>query len=301
LHTLASGEDVERYAFRPLDKLLLFPYRDGQLVGTTTIEEEAERTWAYLREHEAILRRRENGRMDVERWYGYVYPKNLTLHELPKLGVAATVKRLELAADARGHVYFHNVRVNGVLLGEEAPPIWYLLGLLNSRLIDFVFRHGGAARHANGYYAANKQYIAPLPIRIASADELRAVAARAERLSALSAETVRERHGFRTWLQGQLGGRRTLPEIFDRYEAVPLETLVAALRANRRHYEQNPSSRVFRDQLAAELETSVGRLERPLVEIQTLDAALDAAVFDLYALTDAQRALVNTEYGATDA
>lgn len=295
LRTLASGEDVERYAFLPLDKLLLFPYRDGALLDGDTIKCEAPETWAYLREHERILRARENDRMDVEGWYGYVYPKNLTLHDLPKLGVAATVRRLELAADATGDVYFHNVRVNGILLDDEAPSLWYVLGLLNSRLLDFVFRRG-AARHANGYYAANKQYIAPLPIRVSSEAKVAEIASRAERLAALAAATTKERHGFRTWLASELRTIRPLPEIFERYESVKLDVLLSALRAQRRHYEHDPSTRSFRERLEREVETSRSRLEQPLAEGRTLDDQIDAAVYDVYELTDAQRSLVEAEY-----
>jgi len=39
-----------------------------------------------------------------------------------------------------------------------------LLALLNSRLVDFIFKKG-SMRHRGGHYAANKQFIEPLPIR----------------------------------------------------------------------------------------------------------------------------------------
>jgi hypothetical protein len=296
LHELASGEDVERYGFTTLSKLLLFPYRAGELIESTTLESETPLAWAYLRTHEQRLRRREGNRMDLdEGWYGFVRRQNLTLHDLPKLGVAATVRRLELAADPTGDVYFHNVRVNGILLGDEAPSLWFVLGLLNSRLLDFVFRRG-AARHANGYYAANRQYIAPLPIRIGSDDQMADIAQSAERMAAIATATSAERHGFRTWLAGELGITRGLPEIFDRYETIALDKLLEGLRARRRDSQRDPSTRAFREQFEAELGTSRARLEQPLAEIRGLDEWLDAHVYDLYELTKGQRALVNSEY-----
>jgi len=262
---------------------------------------EAPRTWAYLCEHQTLLRQREGARMDVDDgWYAFVRRQNLTLHDLPKLGAAATVRRLEFAADAFGVVYFHNVRVNGILLGDDAPPLWYILGLLNSRLLDFVFRRG-AARHANGYYAANRQYIAPLPIRIGSRADVAELGRVAERLAAVSAAITRERHGFRRWLTGELGARRRLPEIFECYEEVMLEQLLAALRAHRRHLEHDPSTRAFRERLDAEFAASRGRLEDPLAESRALDEEIDRAVYELYGLTGAQRALVGSEYVSTDA
>ena len=53
--------------------------------------------------------------MNHDGWYAFSRTQSLGLHDLPKLGVAATVSRLEIAADLDGAVYFHNVRVNGVL------------------------------------------------------------------------------------------------------------------------------------------------------------------------------------------
>jgi len=75
LHPLASGPDVERYAFKPLRSLLLFPYR-RDAGGTMRLLEQAEMeqfplTWAYLQSAEAVLRVRERGKMDVERWWAF--------------------------------------------------------------------------------------------------------------------------------------------------------------------------------------------------------------------------------------
>jgi hypothetical protein len=130
LHPLASGPDVDRYAFRRLRTLLLFPYReDGGRMRLLSEEELSgvPRTHAYLRSHETTLRGRERGKMDHERWFGYVYPKSLSAHVRPKLGFAATVQHLEVAADLEGAVYFHNVRVNGLLPRSSGPSLPTLL------------------------------------------------------------------------------------------------------------------------------------------------------------------------------
>jgi hypothetical protein len=74
--------------------------------------------------------------MDHDRWWAYVYPKSLGLHERPKLGVAATVPALEVALDAGGSAYFHNVRVNGILPADEGPSLAVLAVLLNSAPVD---------------------------------------------------------------------------------------------------------------------------------------------------------------------
>ncbi len=59
---------------------------------------------------------------------------------LQSWGFTATVRRLEVGADAEARIYFHNVRVNGIHLRGDGPSIWTLLVVLNSRLLDYVFR-----------------------------------------------------------------------------------------------------------------------------------------------------------------
>ena len=195
LHPLASGLDVERYALRTLNSLLLFPYRrekgEMRLVG----EEELQAlplTWEYLCASEVELRRRERGKMDHDGWWAFGRRQSLGLHDQPKLGVAATVKRLEVAADPAGAAYFHNVRVNGILPRDDGPSLPVLTAVLNSRAIDFAFRRG-AAPLQNDFYTANKQFIAWLPVPTQLPRRSRGVgraSARARRSGRVRAEWV---------------------------------------------------------------------------------------------------------------
>ena len=102
LHPLASGGDVKPYAFDALSRLLLFPYASDDGGGRLVTQDELARlpnTHAYLRDNEEILRGRESGRVDHDGWYGYVYPKNLTAHDQPKLGIPRLCDRLRASFD----------------------------------------------------------------------------------------------------------------------------------------------------------------------------------------------------------
>jgi len=191
--------------------------------------------------------------------------------------------------------------VDDRLLEEAAPPVWYALALLNSRLLDFVFRRG-SARHANGFYAANRQFVAPLPIRVGSTDVVESLSTTARKLAERHTAVQRERQAFRDWLAGRLGARRALPEVFERYEAHGLDDLLAILRRERRRFAEDPETRSFRDLFQREVSLSRERLLDQLRSIRSLELDADAAVYDLFELSSEERALVDAEYDtSTDA
>lgn len=77
-------------------------------------------------------------------------------------------------------MYLNNVRVNGIIVAEQQDQ-WFLLGVLNARVADFVFRRIAKVK-AGGFFEANKQFIAPLPIPAASSDERALVSEKAKAL-----------------------------------------------------------------------------------------------------------------------
>lgn len=214
MHPLVSGSDAKRYVCPNVNTYLLFPYRIDLAEPRLFTEDEMKsmfpNAWFYLKANELTLRRRENGKMDVDdKWWGYVYPKNLDKHEVMKLGVSQTVKRLEIFFDAHGKFYFNNVRVNGIIVKSEAEG-WFLLGVLNSPTPDFVFRRISIPK-ANGYFESNKQYIAPLPIPHADSGQKMQVAAWAKQLQ----ELTTKRRDIVSQLQSRLDGSHCVTEQMD--------------------------------------------------------------------------------------
>jgi hypothetical protein len=253
LHPLASGGDVQRYAFAPIRHLLLFPYRrkdDGEmeLIPWDRLED-LPKTAEYLREHEHALRSREGGKMDHERWYAYVYPKSLGLNDSVKLGVPRLCERLRSCADPEGRVYLDNVDVNGIIAREDGPSVWELVVLLNSQLLDFLFQLRTVPFRGN-FMSANKQFIAPLPIKLSEngGDELQELGGSLHRLAA---EIGAERKGFLDWLGDQVGADpRSLPgkTVFAAYDTVSARELLERLRSLfDTVIKVDPTGRAFRE------------------------------------------------------
>lgn len=189
MRPLISGEEAKRYEAPIITTFLLFPYdlsrEKPRLWTQTELQQNFPNTWAYLKSHEEELRAREYPKMDLDnKWYGYVYPKSLDKQEVAKLCVAQTVPSLRLFFDDKATCYINNVRVNGILpkLSQDG---FYLLGVLNSSVADFLFRRIAKPK-AGGYFEANKQFIAPLPIPNANVTQKAEIGEMAKQLQELT-------------------------------------------------------------------------------------------------------------------
>lgn len=182
---LVSGPEAKRYEEPETDTYLLFPYeRDARgamrLITADEMTRRFPRAWAHFRRWEQELRRRESNAFDDETWYRLGRNQNLDKQDIPKLIVAQTVPEMRVCADYAGVNHLNNVRVNGILPARGADQS-FLLGVLNGRVADFIFRRIGKPKQG-GWYEANRQFIAPLPIPNPSAAARAEIARRARRL-----------------------------------------------------------------------------------------------------------------------
>lgn len=190
MRPLVSGEEAKRYQSPLTDTYLLFPYDDSdgdsRLLTATELADLYPHGWAYLQEHEAVLRARERQAFDDDKWYRFGRNQNIDKQRLMKLGVAQTVPSMRVFFDHEGGFCLNNVRVNGILVNTEESG-WFLLGVLNGPVADFVFRRIAKPKEG-GYFEANKQFIAPLPIPKATEAERIEIGERAKELQRLHTE-----------------------------------------------------------------------------------------------------------------
>jgi hypothetical protein len=151
---------------------LVFPYhladRQALLIPAPEMASEYPQVWEYLKQNRDTLRRRESGKADNEQWYGYIYRKNLTLFDSPKL-IVQVISRLGRYAYDDSDIYFTGGG-NGPYYGirwlgsADTYSIHYLQGLLASRLLDFCL-HRISSPFRGGYWSYGKRFIELLPIR----------------------------------------------------------------------------------------------------------------------------------------
>ena len=156
---------------------LLFPYKleDGKaiLISQDEMASVYPRAWEYLQNNSQYLRQRNSYKVDNEKWYGYIYRKNLTLFEAPKLIVQVISLFGRYAYDGSG-IYFtgggngpyYGVRWNSL---DNPHSLHYLQGLLSSRLLDF-YLYQVSSPFRGGYWSYGKRFIEQLPIRLINFD-----------------------------------------------------------------------------------------------------------------------------------
>ncbi len=102
-------------------------------------------------------------------WYGYVYKKNHTRFNSPKLLVPSIATGSCFAADIEGNFFFVGSGGGGgggygvTLLPGTNLHYFYVLGILNSKLLS-TYLKTISTPFQHGYIALNRQYIDQLPI-----------------------------------------------------------------------------------------------------------------------------------------
>jgi hypothetical protein len=164
---------VRRQGFQPYilhaDHSLLLPYNHstGSLIDLNILKDKYQNTFAYLKNFEKRLSEREKGRFS-DCWWGLSRAQNITKWSNSKILIPYMINRLQSVYDEKG-VFFVNVTTGGYGLSVNPMPIenanYYVVGLLNSHLLDFYLRCQSSHFHG-GYFPANKQFIQELPIKI---------------------------------------------------------------------------------------------------------------------------------------
>lgn len=160
-------------------KRVLFPYdpEESAALGSTVLipakrfAKEFPNSWAYLIENRRALEERESGKMRNDRWYGYVYPKSVSLFAKPKLMTPSIANAAAYAFDERGEFYFVGSGGGGgggygIIQKSDSPfSELTLLGILNSVVADYFIRQT-ASRFQGGYYAYSRQFIERVPLPV---------------------------------------------------------------------------------------------------------------------------------------
>jgi len=253
MRPIVSGYETQRYRVADNRTHLLFPYVRGkrgmELLSPEVMKNDFPLAWKYLSKWKTDLEKRDGGDLRDDHWYRFSRSQSLDQVGFPKLYAAGTVKNLQFTVDQVGALFLTGGRVDGVR-PTNADDLMFLLGVLNSKIVDFVFRRLGRVK-ANGWFEANKQFIAPLPIARGKPEIEKDISDRALRLLNLHSKVKKTLLLLSRRADGM--PKRNKPELFlfptllstrDRMVDAPVNLDAAGKRAwSKIMYDQELSSR----------------------------------------------------------
>jgi hypothetical protein len=175
LHPLVKGGDSKRYLLSRTNRLVLFPYaKEGdttRLIPEQTMKQHYPLTWAYLLDNKSYLENREDGKVRGPRWYGFIYPKALDVMPLTKIFTPDIADHSSFSLDDTGKVFFTGGVAGGYgVLVSSGYSREYILGLLNSKLLEWYIRQS-ASQMQGGYYSFESRFIRNLPIHVINSSD----------------------------------------------------------------------------------------------------------------------------------
>lgn len=191
LHQLYKGGDVRAFEAAGVTRRIIFPYRldgdEAKLITPAAMERQYPFAWDYLNSNKGMLERRDRGRMEGPEWYGYSRNQALQVMPRPKIFCRELTPRAAYVADPDGTLYFTGGTSGGYGLIPDGVSEKYLLGVLNSSLLDWWVKRNGTALRG-GFYSFEARFIRDAPIRLGNAATRRRVEDLVDRIYEIRSE-----------------------------------------------------------------------------------------------------------------
>ncbi len=170
LKPYVKGKNIKRYAIHRGDEYIIFPYNaNGELISESHLKQQYPLVYQYLsaKPNYDILLKREDGRFR-KIWWSYSRPQNMHILDKKKLLTPFNAFNSSFSYDDLGDFIF-SAGVSGaygILIKREINMSYeYLLGLLNSSLLDKYLKTISTALRG-GFYSYENKYIKDLPIYV---------------------------------------------------------------------------------------------------------------------------------------
>jgi type II restriction/modification system DNA methylase subunit YeeA len=153
LNPVLKGRDIEKYLPPSTDLRVIYPYSDNDVIEKEQLKSKFPNTWEYLKENEEKLRSRQYVLDSGKEWYELWCERKEEIYQNPKILLPEISDGNHFTADTGEVNNYFNTKVKSIRAVEEYN-LKALLGLLNSDLLEFVYR--GIAPPKRGGFRAYK-------------------------------------------------------------------------------------------------------------------------------------------------
>jgi len=166
---LAKGDDISRYSYKTKN-VIIFPYarceNSVNLLSESTLMNDYPNCWEYFKKCETLLKNREGGKWNIPEWWQYGRNQNIFEMTQEKIVLQVMSKYGAYSLDETANVCIvggGNAGGYGISVKQGEFDQKYLLGLLNSKLLNWYIRQI-STQFRGGYYSYARRFIEHLPI-----------------------------------------------------------------------------------------------------------------------------------------
>lgn len=167
---LLLGDQVHRYEKLVTTNIVIFPYQISEdewvrpeLMTESYIKNNFPKGYLYLKECEEILRGRENGRFDNDKWFQFGRKQGIGFGNQMKLLAPDISLGGNYSIDFEGKFYTTTTIYGYIKKKDVWQSYEYWLAILNSELLWYYLKNTGSVL-ANGYYRYKSAYLNNFPV-----------------------------------------------------------------------------------------------------------------------------------------
>jgi hypothetical protein len=182
--------------------------------------------------------------------------------------------------------YFSINTVYILTLENDNYNLDYLLALLNSKLLFWIFRQLGSTIGDKGlrYF---KQFVELLPIFPATVEQQQPFIKKSDQMLQLNHELQEEVNGFKYWIEKEFNVDK-LSKKLEKYYELSEDEFIDELRKKK----VDTKSRKNREYLEREFTESLATIKPLLQQIEETDIEIDQMVYELYGLTEDETKII---------
>jgi len=174
---LVKGKDINQYYINYSDRILIFPYIKKEKGYEVLNEEELKKykgIYSYFKELESKIKDREHKKLAKSKsWFALTYPRSINLYDSPKILTPNSAFHSSFYFDEKEHYYMTCGVAGGfalILKKDCSLDPKYLVGILNSKLMEFFNRNIGTSLQG-GYYSYDPKIIERYPLILSDRDQ----------------------------------------------------------------------------------------------------------------------------------
>ncbi|MBK9391762.1 MAG: Eco57I restriction-modification methylase domain-containing protein [Bacteroidetes bacterium] len=163
LKKLLKGKDIKKYVVTWSGYYVIYPYdKNSRVLSESILKSEYPNTFSYLSSHKVLLKGRDYFDNSPKKWFELWNQRSFENFKLNRIVSPEITDRNNFV---HTNVYYGNTKTYHIIPKEKSIENYlFLLGLLNSSLLDFVYKKITTPQ-AGGFYAYKTQFLSKLPIR----------------------------------------------------------------------------------------------------------------------------------------